>query len=134
MQLFIAIESVFCCAVPPAIMDPLLDSNVTVNEGMTAVFGCAATGVPAPTLTWRRSGFSNFSVDPRVSLGVPTSPEPLSTPDGTVYFVSRQLNLSDTRDSDSGTYYCEASSGEEQSLNVEVSFQLIIRGTYPFIT
>ena len=132
MQLFIGIESVFCCAVPPAIMDPLLDSNVTVNEGMTAVFGCAATGVPAPTLTWRRSGFSNFSVDLRVSLGVPTSPEPLSTSNGTVYFVSRQLNLSDTRDSDSGTYYCEASSGEEQSLNVEVYFELIVRSTYPF--
>ena len=113
-------------------MDPLLDSNVTVNEGMTAVFACAATGVPAPTLTWRRSGVSNFSVDPRVSLGVPTFPEPLSTSNGTVYFVSRQLNLSNTRDSDSGTYYCEASSGEEESLNMEVSFELIIRGTYPF--
>ena len=92
------------------------------------MFECTATGVPGPTIAWRSNASSNFSEDSRVSLGVPTTPAPVSTPNGTIYSVTRQLSLTGTRESDSGVYYCEASSGEEDDLNVELSFELFVRG------
>ena len=118
-------------AVAPEITDPPLESVVTVTEETTATFVCTATGIPGPTISWRRENGSNdFTEDSRVTLGTPTAPEPVSTPNGTIYSVTRQLTLSNTRDSDSGVYFCEASSGEEDILNVELPFELFVRGTY----
>ena len=119
--------------VAPEVIDPPMGIVLMVNEGMTAVFNCTATGVPGPTITWRRNNVSSdFTEDVRVSLGAPTAPQPVSTPNGTIYSVSRQLSLSNTRDADSGIYFCEASGGEEDILNAELQFELFVRGMYTY--
>ena len=114
----------------PEITAPPPESVVIVNEGMVALFQCNATGIPAPNITWRRPNDSsefNELQDPRVSLEMPTAPEPVLIPNGTIYFVSRQLTLSNTTDSDSGFYFCQASGGEGDNLNTEIPFELYIR-------
>ena len=115
--------------VVPEITEPGVETVVTVNEGMTATFECTATGIPGPTITWRRMNSTNeFTEDSRVVLGEPTPPQPVTTPNGTIFSVTRQLNLTTTRDSDSGFYFCQASGGEEDILNVELPFELFVRG------
>ena len=104
-----------------------------MNEGMAAVFECTATGIPGPNITWYNGSMSpefNEELDSRVSLGVQTTPQPVSTPNGTIFSVTRELTLSDTRDSDSGTYFCQASNGEEETLTVRMSFVLFIGGMF----
>ena len=122
--------------VPPEITAPPLETVITVNEGMAAIFMCNATGVPGPNITWRRvedssnSSELNEEVDPRVSLGVPTTPSPVFTPNGTIFSVTRRLTLSNTTDSDSGFYLCHASNGEEPALTAILPFQLFVRGMW----
>ena len=115
----------------PTITAPLEGTVVAVNEGMLATFECTATGIPGPNITWRRDNDSSEfddTLDPRVTLGIQTIPEPVSTSIGTIFTVSRQLNLSNTTDSDSGVYFCQASNGEEDILNVGTPFELFVAG------
>ena len=117
--------------VAPTITDPPLETVLTVNEGMPATFECTATGIPGPDITWRRDSDSsefNSTLDSRVTLGMQTTPVPVSTSVGTIFSVSRQLTLSNTEDSDSGLYFCQASNGEADNLNVDVPFVLFVRG------
>ena len=99
-----------------------------MNEGIPATFECTATGIPGPDITWRRDSDSNSTLDLRVTLGMHTTPVPVSTSVGTIFSVSRQLTLSNTEDSDSGLYFCQASNGEADNLNVDVPFVLFVRG------
>ena len=104
---------------------------VTVNEGMQVTFECTATGIPRPNITWRRENDSskfNDVQDSRITLGIQTTPMPISTTIGTIFSVSRQLTLSNTTDSDSGIYFCQASNGEEDILNTEIPFELFVTG------
>ena len=106
-------------------------TRVTVNEGMPVTFECTATGIPGPTITWRRENdFSEFNdaLNSRITLGIQTTPVPISTAIGTIFSVSRQLTLSNTTDSDSGIYFCQASNGEEDVLNTEIPFELFVAG------
>ena len=98
---------------------------------MLVTFECTATGIPGPNITWRRDNDSsefNNTLEPRVTLGMQTIPEPVSTSIGTIFTVSRQLNLSNTVDSDSGVYFCQASNGKADILNVETPFELFVAG------
>ena len=113
----------------PQITFPTPDTVITVNEGMAATFECNATGIPAPNITWRREGDSsefNDALDSRITLGNQTI-IPLSILIGT---ISRQLTLSNTTDSDSGIYFCQASNGVEDNLFTmkENPFELLVAG------
>ena len=109
----------------------LLDSNFTytVNETDPVVFMCSATGIPPPEITWMRNGvLLDENVDPRISLSNPSDAEVFLTTGGNIYFVSRNLIISNTRDSDSSTYTCVASNGNAVTPNVTQDFELFVNG------
>ena len=117
----------------PFITAPIPGTVITVNEGMAATFECTAIGIPGPNITWRRERDSsefNDTLDSRVTLGDQTAPMPNSTLIGTIFSVSRQLTLSNTTDSDSGVYVCQASNGVEDNLITmgEAFFELFVAG------
>ena len=123
----------FPLTVFPFITAPTPDTVITVNEGMAATFECNATGIPAPNITWRRERDSsefNDTLDSRITLGIQTTPIPVPILIGTVFSVSRQLTLSNTTDSDSGIYFCQASNGVEENLFTieEIPFVVFIAG------
>jgi len=109
----------------------LLDNNFTytVNQTDPVVFMCSATGIPPPEITWMRNGvLLNENLDPRISLSNPSDPEVFPTADGNIYFVSRNLTISNTRDSDSSTYTCVASNGNAVTPSVTQDFELFVNG------
>ena len=113
----------------PQITFPTPETVITVNEGMAATFECSATGIPAPIITWRRERDSsefNDTLDSRVTLGNQIV-IPVPTLIGTIFSVSRQLTLSNTTDSDSGIYFCQASNGVEDDLE-DIPFELYVAG------
>ena len=117
----------------PDITAPTPETVITVNEGMAATFECNATGIPAPNITWRRERDSsefNDRLDSRITLGIQTTPIPVPTLIGTIFSVSRQLTLSNTTDSDSGIYFCQASNGVEETpfMMAEIPFVLFVAG------
>ena len=117
----------------PEIVVPVENFTYTFDEGLTVIFECSASGIPAPTITWFRlvgnmpTEYNRF-VDSRVSISDPSminsSYEP---PDGrgTVFLVTSLLTLSGSNDSDSGMYSCQAGN---QFGNVTRQFGLIVQG------
>uniref|UniRef100_A0AAG5DTH3 Ig-like domain-containing protein n=1 Tax=Anopheles atroparvus TaxID=41427 RepID=A0AAG5DTH3_ANOAO len=41
---------------PPDILDHPTSQDMVVQEGSNVTLTCAATGVPEPTVTWKREG------------------------------------------------------------------------------
>ena len=98
----------------------------TVNETDPVTFTCSATGIPPPEITWMRNGvILNESVDSRISL---SDPETVPTGGGNIISVSHTLNISTTRDNDSGPYTCVASNGNAVTPNVTQDFRLFVNG------
>jgi len=96
-----------------------------VNETEPVVFTCSATGIPPPEISWMRNGVPFNQTITQVTLSVPTVPELYSTDRGDIYFVSRNLTLDSTMDSDSGAYTCVASNA---AASVTQNLQLTIQG------
>ena len=97
----------------------------TVNETESVVFTCSATGIPPPEISWMRNGVRFNQNNTRVTVSDPTMPELYSTDGGDTYFVSRNLTLDSTMDSDSGTYTCVASN---VAASVTQHLQLTVQG------
>ena len=115
-------------AVYPVITEPIPGRVYIVNESRLVTFDCTATGIPPPEISWRRDNDTFDGIrNSRVSLSDPSTEE-VSTPNGTIYSVSRQLNLSNTMDFDSGDYFCQASNGDGENFNVDVWLQLFVIG------
>ena len=125
------------------LLSPLVIPNITfpvdsgftyaVNETYPVTFTCSATGIPPPEITWMRNGAPFDQSNIRVTLSDPTMPELLSTGEGSIYFVSRNLTLDNTMDADSGTYTCVASNGNAVDPTDMQNFELFVRGEgYPF--
>ena len=93
--------------VTPNITSPTDGFTLTVNETEVVLFECTATGIPAPTISWYRSG-TELSGDSHITLSNHTAPTLVQGDGGMVYSVSRTLILADTRDDDSDTYTCVA--------------------------
>ena len=64
----------------------------------------------------------------RISLSDPSDPETVPTAGGNISFVSRNLTMSSTRNTDSGTYTCVASNGNAVTPNVTQNFNLFVNG------
>ena len=105
--------------------------NYTVNVGDSVTFGCVATGIPAPGITWLRDGVElNTTSDNRVMLGNVSNPiDFVRMDDGEVISqVTRSLTLADAMDSDSAaTYTCVASNAAMPGM-VMMDFSLVVQG------
>lgn len=55
--------------VPPDILDYPTSTDMVVREGGNVSMRCAASGFPAPSITWRREGGELISVGPAASHG-----------------------------------------------------------------
>ena len=104
------------------------DFTYTVNEGDPMTFTCSSTGIPPPEITWMRNGAPFNQSITRVTLSDPTMPELLSTGGGDIYFVSRSLTLDNATDTDSGTYTCVGSNGNDVDPTDVQNFGLFVRG------
>ena len=96
-----------------------------MNETEPVVFTCSATGIPPPEISWMRNGVTFNQSITRVTLSDPTVPAIYSTDRGDIYFVSRNLTLDSTMDSNSGTYTCVASNA---AASVTQNLQLTVQG------
>lgn len=47
---------IYYSVVPPDILDYPTSTDMIVRENTNVTLRCAATGSPAPTITWRREG------------------------------------------------------------------------------
>ena len=119
----------FVHAVVPGVLMPLANFTYVVNETDPVIFVCSATGIPPPEITWMRNGvLLDDNADPRISLGNLSDPEVFPTTGGNIYFVSRNLTISNTRDNDSDAYTCIVSNGNVVTPSVEQEFELIVQG------
>ena len=82
------------------IVTPL--KSLIINPGATATFKCGVKGTPTPVITWGKGG-NVVLVDNRTSI------EQLDP--GDQEDVLSELTLLNVQDSDSGLYWCNASSG-----------------------
>lgn len=48
--------------VPPDILDYPTSTDMVVKEGSNVTLKCAATGLPVPTIQWRREGGELISI------------------------------------------------------------------------
>ena len=103
--------------------------NYTVDEGNSLTFECTATGIPAPEITWLRDGVElNSTSDPRIKFGIASDAMPISRDDNeTVLEVTRNLNLTDIVDEDSGSYVCMATN---IAGNGNDTFEVIVQGMF----
>ena len=118
-----------CCvflAVEPMYLLPPENFNETVNETDSVTFICVVVGIPAPSISFYKSGtLLDQSTDQRITLTDNSEPQDFQTATGTVFLVSRNLTLDNTTDSDSDTYTCVASNA---AANVTQDFDLVVQG------
>ena len=103
--------------------------NYTVDEGNFITFKCIATGIPAPEITWLRDGVElNSTSNPRINIGNARDPIAISRDDNeTVLEVTRNLNLTNIVDENSGSYVCVATN---IAGNGNDTFEVIVQGMF----
>ena len=113
-------------AVEPTILFPPANFIETVNETDSVTFVCVVVGIPAPGISFYQNGrLLDQSTDQRIDLTDNSVPQDFQTADGTLFHISRNLTLDNTRDNDSGTYTCVASNA---AANVTQDFDLVVQG------
>ena len=112
----------------PTYSFPHEDFTEIVNEAAPVTFICVVVGIPAPNISFYRSGvLLDRSTDPRITLTDNSVPLDFLTSNGTVFLVSRNLTLDNTMDADSGAYTCVASNAVA---NATQNFELLVQGDY----
>ena len=101
--------------------------NYTVDMGNNVTFQCVATGIPAPSITWFRSGTQ--LTGPRVEVDDHSEVTVANIEGEAVMQISHNLTLSMTEDDDSGTYECRASNGAMPGEDAE-TFELIVQSKF----
>ena len=113
-------------AVEPTYLFPPENFIETVNETDSVTFVCVVVGIPAPSISFYQSGtLLDQSTDQRITLTDNGEPQDFQTATETVFLVSRNLTLDNTRDNDSDTYTCVATNA---AANVTQDFDLVIQG------
>ncbi|XP_062552768.1 lachesin-like [Armigeres subalbatus] len=103
--------------VPPDILDQQTSQDMTVAEGSNLTLSCVATGVPEPTIVWKRIGSEG-------TLSIVDHSGTISN-DGSV------LNIFNIQRHNAGEYHCVASNGVRPSMSkrimVTVDFAPIVK-------
>ncbi|XP_043269582.1 opioid-binding protein/cell adhesion molecule homolog [Venturia canescens] len=92
--------------VPPDILDYPTSTDMVVREGSNVTFRCAATGSPAPNITWRREGAE------KIPLG---TGEGVASVNGSVFNITRVNRLH------MGAYLCIASNGVPPTVSKRIA-------------
>ncbi|XP_049335709.1 hemicentin-1 isoform X1 [Astyanax mexicanus] len=95
--------------VPPSIRGSEEVSHLTVTEGGLITLVCESSGIPPPSLTWKKNG-SELKADSRVR----------------VLSGGRQLQISMAERTDAASYMCQASSATGSAVK-EYSLQVYVR-------
>ncbi|XP_058821095.1 neurotrimin-like [Topomyia yanbarensis] len=102
--------------VPPDILDHKTSQDMTVPEGSNISLACVATGVPEPSIVWKRAGEKALAVMENSGI---------TTHDGSV------LNIYNIQRHNAGAYHCIASNGVSPTVSkrimVTVDFAPIVR-------
>ncbi|KAL1394573.1 hypothetical protein pipiens_011860 [Culex pipiens pipiens] len=110
--------------VPPDILDHQTSQDLTVPEGFNVTLTCTASGVPDPTILWKRAG---------------EKPLPLLLPGDDLFAGSKLvtahegsvLNIFNIQRDNAGAYHCIASNGVSPTVSkrilVTVDFAPIVR-------
>ena len=107
-------------------MSPPENFTETVNETDSVTFVCVVVGIPAPSISFYQNGvLLDQSTDQRITLTDNSDPQEFQTANGTLFRISRNLTLDNTRDNDSDTYTCVASNA---AANVTQDFDLVVQG------
>ena len=113
-------------AVEPSYLFPPENFTETMNETDSVTFVCVVVGIPAPNISFYRNGvLLDQSTDQRITLTDNSEPQDFQTANGTLFHVSRNLTLDNSRDSDSGTYTCVVSNA---AATVTRNFDLFVQG------
>ncbi|XP_049548268.1 neurotrimin-like [Anopheles darlingi] len=102
--------------VPPDILDYPTSKDIVAQEGSNVSLSCAATGVPEPTVTWKREG--EKSVTSVENSGITSHDGPM-------------LHIVNVQRHNAGSYHCIASNGVPPTVSkriiVTVNFPPIVR-------
>uniref|UniRef100_A0A182F0V4 Ig-like domain-containing protein n=1 Tax=Anopheles albimanus TaxID=7167 RepID=A0A182F0V4_ANOAL len=101
---------------PPDILDYPTSKDIVAQEGSNVSLSCAATGVPEPTITWKREG--EKSVTSVENSGITSHDGPM-------------LHIVNIQRHNAGSYHCIASNGVPPTVSkriiVTVNFPPIVR-------
>ena len=103
--------------------------RVVVNVTNNVTFSCAATGLPAPTISWQLDGVNVADISDLSSRlvfdGLPVTN--IDTPNGTISRAERTLTIMNVTADDANTYTCNATI-EEIPYSDTQDFELYVQG------
>ena len=107
------------------------DDRVMVNVTYDAVFSCAATGLPAPTISWQLNGVDITDIPDLNSRLVFDDPATINvaTPNGNISQAERILTIMNAAAEDANVYTCIATI-EEIPDNDTQNFELYVQGKF----
>ena len=114
----------------PQIITPIENFIYTVNETNQVMFGCSASGIPTPTISWFRIDGNVSTVlveDTKYLIAIPQVDDAYALPNGrgTAFLVTSTLTIPVTQDEDSGQYACQA---VNDFGNETRAFDLVVQG------
>ncbi|XP_076220630.1 lachesin isoform X2 [Nomia melanderi] len=98
--------------VPPDISDSSTSTDMVVREGSNVTLRCAATGIPAPNITWRREDGQTILL---------ANGEEVRSVEGSLFNISKVNRLQ------MGAYFCIASNGVPPTVSKRI--MLIVQFT-----
>lgn len=104
-----------------SIVRPNMNTVFLVNETDLVSLECTAIGTSMIEISWNKNGQEHFISDSRVTVSTFNTTNSSSTD----IMITSILNLSSTRDEDSGLYSCQAS---DEYGNLTREIELIVQG------
>jgi len=124
-EVSMSISGTLSVEVPPDIIDEVSSSDTLVQEGMRVTLSCESTGVPKPTITWRReSKHDDDREGEQIRLCNKTFNNRLERWEETCHsvdhYVGDVLQLHNVNRFDSGVYLCIAKNNVPPSVSKRV--------------
>ena len=106
---------IILCAAPATIINPSLDSNISISEQDDVVLMCTARGFPTPVISWNYETMSDS--DERITV---TSLTPVYMDSSGLFTVESTLIISQSTRHSSGRYSCRATNTITGSVRMDL--------------